>query len=89
MLRWASELAASEESVQATLGVATLDALSSSPWLHEEDQKLIDVVLDLLLNEDSRAYREATGAQILALEPHGGSAAGRTDLPAPKGGGRL
>lgn len=86
MLRWASELAASDDSGRATLRIAALDALSSSPWLHDEDQKLIDAVLDSLLVEDAQAYREATGAQVVEIEPYRGSAEGGKDLPAPEGG---
>lgn len=62
------------------------DALSSSPWLHDEDQKLIDAVLDSLLVEDAQAYREATGAQVVESEPYRGSVESGRDLPAPEGG---
>lgn len=88
MLRWASELAASDDSARATLGIAALDALSSSPWLHDEDRKLIDAVLDFLLAEEEQAYREATGARVVEMEPYRGSTEGEQDPPAPEGGGR-
>lgn len=88
MLRWASELAASDDSGRATLGVAALDALSSSPWLHDEDQKLIDAVLDSLLVEDAQAYREATGAQVVQIEPYRGFAEGGRTFPEPEGDAR-
>lgn len=84
MLRWASELAASTDSAAAKLGIAALDALSPSPWLHDEDRKLIAAVLDCLLAEDERAYRQAIGAQVVQIEPpkirrsrRGSSGAGR------------
>ena len=63
-LRWASELAISSESGSAQLGIAALDALSASPWLQAEDQAFIDAVLDALLAEDVRTYRELGGAHV-------------------------
>lgn len=69
MLRWASELAASEDSARATPGVAALEALSSSPELNDADQKLIDALLATSLAEDTRAYRDAPGAQVVNSSP--------------------
>lgn len=86
MLRWASELAASDDSARATLGIAALDAVSSSPWLHDEDQRLIDAVLASLLTEDAQAYRGATGAQVVEIEPYRGFGEGEQAPQAPEGG---
>jgi len=49
MLRWASEQAASEDSARSRMGVAALDALSTSELLQEPDQNLVDVVVDSLI----------------------------------------
>ncbi len=56
-LRWAAELAVSGESSRARLGVAALDALTTSPWLQAEDQAFIDGALATLLPVDIEAYR--------------------------------
>lgn len=41
MLRWASEQAASPETVKAGMGLAALEALSTSELLQEPDQSLV------------------------------------------------
>lgn len=49
MLRWASEQAASSDPARAVMGVAALDALSTSELLQTPDQGLVDTVIDSIL----------------------------------------
>lgn len=61
MLRWASEQAASEEIAKSRMGVAALDALSTSELLQEPDQNLVDAVIDSLIEEPLDEIEEAVG----------------------------
>jgi hypothetical protein len=61
MLRWASEQAASSDLARARMGVAALDALSTSELLQEPDQDLVDAVLDSLIEEPVEEIEEAAG----------------------------
>lgn len=59
MLRWASEQAASSHPTQARMGVAALDALSTSELLQEADQALVDAVLDSIIEEPVEVIEQA------------------------------
>ena len=61
MLRWASEQAASGSDAKARIGVAALEALSSSELLQEPDQNLVDAVIDSLIEEPVDEIEEAGG----------------------------
>ncbi len=61
MLRWASEQAASTEPAQARMGIAALDALSSSELLQEPDGMIVDAVLDSLLAEPVEQIEDGPG----------------------------
>lgn len=61
MLRWASELAASQDGARARMGVAALEALSASELLQEPDQNLVDAVIDSLLEDPVEEIEEASG----------------------------
>lgn len=52
-LRWASELAVTDDDRTARLGVAALDALGASPWLQVEDQAFIDTMLAALVRSNA------------------------------------
>lgn len=58
MLRWASEQAASAEPIKARMGIAALDALSSSELLQQPDSMLVDAVLDSLLADPVEEIEE-------------------------------
>lgn len=61
MLRWASEQAASQDGYKSRMGVAALDALSTSELLQEPDQNLVDAVIDSLIEEPVEEIEEAAG----------------------------
>ncbi len=61
LLRWASEQAASGEPAKARMGVAALDALSTSELLQEADQALVDAVIDSLIEEPVEEIEHAEG----------------------------
>jgi hypothetical protein len=61
MLRWASEQAASAEIAKSRMGVAALEALSTSELLQEPDQNLVDAVIDSLLEEPVEEIEESLG----------------------------
>lgn len=61
MLRWASEQAASSEPAKSRMGIAALDALSSSELLQEPDGMIVDAVLDSLLEEPVEQIEEGSG----------------------------
>lgn len=67
-LRWAGELAVSEDSGKAVLGVVGLRALGSSPWLQEEDQVFIDSVLDALATPGESDYADAEDGDVIQLD---------------------
>ena len=67
MLRWASELAVSEEDAKARMGVAALAALSESELLQQEDQELVDAVLDSVIEEPVEEI-EAAGEDVEVVE---------------------
>jgi ribosome assembly protein YihI (activator of Der GTPase) len=67
MLRWASELAVSDDDAKARMGVAALAALSGSELLQEEDQQLVDAVLDSVLEEPLEEI-EAAGDDVSVIE---------------------
>ena len=68
MLRWASEQAASEDSAKSRMGVAALDALSTSELLQEPDQNLVDAVIDSLIEEPSEKIEEAADSEVEVVE---------------------
>lgn len=61
MLRWASEQAASGEPAKAAMGVAALEALSTSELLQEADQALVDAVIDSLLEGPVQEFESLDG----------------------------
>jgi len=61
LLRWASEQAASSESAKARMGVAALDALSTSELLQGPDQALVDAVIDSLIEEPVEEIEQSQG----------------------------
>lgn len=64
MLRWASEQAASSDATQARMGVAALDALSTSELLQEADQALVDAVIDEPVEVIERAEEEVEVIEV-------------------------
>ena len=67
MLRWASELAASVNEPRSRMGVAALDALSTSELLQPPDPELVDAVIDSLLQEPVQAIEQA-GEDVEVIE---------------------
>jgi hypothetical protein len=61
MLRWASEQAASPDIATSRMGVAALEALTTSELLQEPDQNLVDAVIDSLIEEPVEEIEEAGG----------------------------
>lgn len=74
MLRWASEQAASKDSATSRMGVAALDALSTSELLQEPDQNLVDAVIDSLIEEPVEEIEEAVGeVEVIEIDNDGGN----------------
>ncbi len=67
MLRWASEQAASYDAAKARMGVAALDALSTSELLQESDQDLVDAVIDSLIEAPVEEI-EGVGGEAEVIE---------------------
>lgn len=61
MLRWASELATSDEPAKSELGVTALIALAGADLLQPEDQHLVDAVIDLVLQNPVEVIEQADG----------------------------
>ncbi|PWJ50710.1 hypothetical protein SAMN06264364_12286 [Quadrisphaera granulorum] len=59
MLRWAAEQAVSTDDAKARLGVAALQALSTSELLQAPDDALLDAVLDAVLAGPVEQIEEA------------------------------
>lgn len=73
MLRWASEQAASGEAAKARMGVAALDALSTSDLLQEADQTLVDAVIDSLIEEPVDVIEQAEGdVEVVEVDSENG-----------------
>jgi hypothetical protein len=60
-LRWAAELAVSDEPRTAQLGVAELNALAESDLLDNSQLLFVDAALDAVIEEPEDAIEEATG----------------------------
>lgn len=61
MLRWASQQAASEDTTKSRMGVAALDALTTSELLQDPDENLVDAVIDSLIEEPVDEIEDAGG----------------------------
>lgn len=72
MLRWASEQATSKDPARAQMGVAALEALSSSELLQQADQSLVDAVIDSLIEEPVEQIEETDGeVEVIEVDnPH-------------------
>lgn len=62
MLRWAAELAASDDPARIDVGVAALDALDDSELLQGDDQAFITAVLAAVLDPELEEY---AGGQVI------------------------
>ncbi len=72
MLRWASEQAASEDSAKSRMGIAALEALSSSELLQNPDQDLVDAVIDSLVEEPMERIAELAGdVEVIEVDSGG------------------
>ena len=72
MLRWASEQAASKDNATSRMGVAALDALSTSELLQEPDQNLVDAVIDSLIEEPVEEIEDAIGeVEVIEIDNNG------------------
>lgn len=71
-LRWAAELAASEEDRQSELGVAQLTALGESDLLDSGDQIFINAALSSVIREPKEELDEieAAGGDVEVVENH-------------------
>lgn len=68
MLRWASEHAVSDDENEARLGVAALEALSTSELLQAPDDALLDAVLDAVLAGPVEAIEASGGEGVRVVE---------------------
>ena len=69
MLRWAAEQAVSTDEPKARLGVAALEALSTSELLQAPDDALLDAVLDAVLEGPVEQLEDAGGdAEVVEVD---------------------
>lgn len=61
-LRWAAELATSDDEAKAALGVAQLQALAGSAMNDEQQQAFVDAALAQLVSEPQAAIEQAEAA---------------------------
>jgi hypothetical protein len=66
-LRWASELAVSDDEGKARLGVAQLAALAQSDLLNEQHQLFIDAALIAVIREPVEVVEQAGGTGVIAV----------------------
>lgn len=86
MLRWASEQAASGDAAKARMGVAALEALSTSELLQEPDQDLVDAVIDSLIEEPVEEIEEVHGdVEVIEVDSMDGSWDIERQLREPRG----
>lgn len=71
LLRWASELAASDDQPKARMGVAALAALSTSELLQAPDQDLVDAVIDSLIEAPVDELEQSPGADVIEVDDAG------------------
>jgi hypothetical protein len=78
IMRWAAELAISEDEARAELGVAQLTALYDSPLLDEELLPQVDAALRAVVSASAEAIEEIEdGGQTAEVVEVGGAEAGR------------
>ena len=68
LLRWASEQAASSDHARARMGVAALDALSTSELLQEPDQALVDAVIDSLIELPVEEIEASGDVEVIEID---------------------
>lgn len=75
-LRWAAELAASDDDRQSALGVSQLTALASADMLDPEQEVFVEAALDSLLSGPESAIEELGEGVVVEVS---GSGAGHTE----------
>jgi hypothetical protein len=69
-LRWAAELAVSDEEAHARLGVAELEALGRSDMLDDHQQLFIDAALEAVIRIPAREIEQlGEDVQVVARSP--------------------
>jgi hypothetical protein len=75
VLRWAAELAVSEDDGKAKLGVSQLNALADSDLVDESQLLFIDAALDAVIEEPEDEIDESAGdVDVEVVGPLGGDA---------------
>lgn len=88
-LRWAAELAVSNETAKSRLGVQELHALRKSELLTDVEQEFIDAALEVTIEIPHQAIERSRGGAEVIIEADA-NAAGETPVPSEEGeqGGR-
>jgi hypothetical protein len=88
-LRWAAELAVSNDAAKSRLGVQELQALRKSELLTEVEQGFIDAALEVTIEIPHQAI-ERSGGKVEVIIEADANTAGETPVPSEEGerGGR-
>jgi hypothetical protein len=84
-LRWAAELAVSNETAKSRLGLQELEALRDSELLTDVEQGFIDAALKVTIEIPHQAIVQSAGEVKVILEADA-NAAGETPVPSEEGG---
>jgi hypothetical protein len=84
-LRWAAELAVSNETAKSRLGLQELEALWTSELLTDVEQGFIDAALKATIEIPRQAIAQSAGEVKVILEADA-NAAGETPVPSEEGG---
>jgi hypothetical protein len=83
-LRWAAELAVSNDAAKSLLGVKQLEALRDSELLTAVEQRFIDAALNVTIQIPRQAIAQAAGDVNVVLEA-GANDGGETPVPSEEG----
>lgn len=90
LLRWASELAVSDDERKAELGVEQLSALADSDLLGEAEKAFVDAALESALVDSADEIEEIEQAgedvQVVQLPLSGGTEGAANALPSSEAG---
>jgi hypothetical protein len=84
-LRWAAELAVSNDARESLLGIQELEALRKWERLNAVDEGFIDAALDVTVEGPRQIIQESAG-DVRVLFEAGPNAAGETTVPSQEGG---
>lgn len=81
-VRWAAELAVSDDEAQARLGVLELERLGADPALQQREQEMVDAALQAAQFADRKALETAgSQAEVVVLEQSSTAAPRRARAP--------